>query len=67
MTEPADAKLSRDSDPSGAIAFQGEPGANSDMACQAVFPAMETLACASFEDTFAAVREGQARLAMIPI
>ncbi len=49
------------------IAFQGVKGANSDIACHSVFPDMETLACYSFEDTFAAVREGKARLAMIPI
>lgn len=49
------------------IAFQGEAGANSDMACRAVFPNMHTLGCYSFEDAFAAVRSGKARLAMIPI
>ena len=49
------------------IAFQGELGANSDMACRAVYPNMQTLACYSFADAFAAVREGKARLAMIPI
>ena len=52
---------------SGVIAFQGALGANSDMSCRAVFPAMTTLACESFEDTFAAVHEGKAELAMIPI
>jgi prephenate dehydratase len=54
-------------DPANTIAFQGNLGAYSDMACRAVFPEMKTLACASFEDTFAAVRHGQAHLAMIPI
>jgi len=49
------------------IAFQGEPGANSDMACRAVYPEMDTHACYTFEDAFAAVRDGKARLAMIPI
>ena len=49
------------------IAFQGEPGAYSNLACREVFPEMEALPCTSFEDTFAAVRDGQARLAMIPI
>lgn len=49
------------------IAFQGEPGANSDMACRAVYPDMTTLGCYSFEDAFNAVRSGKARLAMIPI
>lgn len=49
------------------IAFQGLPGAYSDMACRAVFPRYETLPCPSFEDTFAAVREEIAEEAMIPI
>ncbi|HEX9448549.1 MAG TPA: prephenate dehydratase [Dongiaceae bacterium] len=49
------------------IAFQGLPGAYSDLACRAAFPAMMTMPCASFEDAFAAVRTGAARLAMIPI
>jgi prephenate dehydratase len=55
------------SDPSNTIAFQGANGAYSEMACRVVFPGMETLACPDFEDTFAAVAEGRARLAMIPI
>ncbi len=49
------------------IAFQGQPGAYSDMACRAMFPDMATLPCGSFEDTFAAAQEGKASLAMIPI
>jgi prephenate dehydratase len=49
------------------IAFQGALGANSDMACRAVFPKAEPLPCAEFEDAFAAVHEGRADLAMIPI
>src|SRR5438045_5152525 len=49
------------------IAFQGQPGAYSDLACRRVFPAMTTLPCAAFEDAFAAVRERRAELAMIPI
>jgi prephenate dehydratase len=49
------------------IAFQGAPGAYSDLACRRVFPAMTTLPCAAFEDAFAAVREGRAALAMMPI
>ena len=49
------------------IAFQGAPGAYSDMACRAVFPDMHTLPRNTFTDAFAAVADGQARLAMIPI
>ena len=49
------------------ISFQGEIGANSDLACREVRPNMETLPCNSFEDTFAAVHDGNAQLALIPI
>ena len=52
---------------SNVIAFQGAQGAYSDMACRAVHPEMTTLACASFEDTFAAVQDGRAKYAMTPI
>jgi len=55
------------SDKSNVIAFQGVAGAYSDMACRAVYPDMTTLACDTFEDTFAAVHNGKAMLAMIPI
>ncbi|MFN9972706.1 MAG: prephenate dehydratase [Phycisphaerae bacterium] len=54
-------------DPKSTIAFQGERGANSHMACLEVFPKMNALPCATFEDVFAAVKEGQARLALLPI
>jgi prephenate dehydratase len=49
------------------IAFQGEPGANSHIAAQEVHPDWQPLPCATFEDAFAAVGEGAAGLAMIPI
>lgn len=49
------------------IAFQGEPGANSDIACREAYPQMTPLPCPSFEDAFAAVTEGAATLGMIPI
>ncbi|MGO4573139.1 prephenate dehydratase [Microvirga sp. 2TAF3] len=49
------------------ISFQGEPGANSHIACEEVHPNWEVLPCPTFEDAFAAVNEGQAGLAMIPI
>ncbi|MGQ0665219.1 MAG: prephenate dehydratase [Pseudomonadota bacterium] len=49
------------------IAFQGQPGAYSDLACRVAYPGLHTLPCPGFEDAFAAVREGRARLAMIPI
>jgi prephenate dehydratase len=49
------------------IAFQGEPGANSDTACRNMYPAMEPLPSPTFEDAFNAVESGKADLAMIPI
>jgi prephenate dehydratase len=53
--------------PSQLIAFQGAPGAYSDLACRQVYPELTTLPCAGFEEAIAAVREGQAALAMLPI
>ena len=52
---------------SGKIAFQGLPGAYSDMACRAVHPEMETVPCSGFEDMFQAVHDGAADLAMVPV
>ncbi|MGK9054304.1 prephenate dehydratase [Neorhizobium petrolearium] len=49
------------------IAFQGDFGANSDMACRDMFPTMEPLPCPTFEDAFQALESGDADLAMIPI
>ena len=54
-------------DPATVIAFQGAPGAYSEAACVARYPAMTTLPCKTFSDTFAAVADGRAGLAMIPI
>ncbi len=51
----------------GKIAFQGQPGSYSQIACAHVFPAMDVLPCTAFEDAFAAVADGTAALAMIPI
>src|SRR5258706_10018824 len=55
------------SDPIRLVAFQGQAGAYSDLACRAAFPGVETLPCRSFEDAFAAVSEKRADRAMIPI
>ena len=52
---------------SNTIAFQGEPGANSDMACRAAFPYMTTLPCPTFEAAMGAVQAGKAELAIIPV
>ena len=49
------------------IVFQGEPGANSHLACADAYPSYKPVPCPTFEDAFAAVRNGKAELAMIPI
>ena len=49
------------------IAFQGEMGAYSHQACREVYPEMEPLPCATFEDAVAAVNNGGADLAMLPV
>jgi len=49
------------------ITYQGEPGANSHLACLDYRPDWQTLPCATFEGALAAVKSGEADLAMIPI
>ncbi len=49
------------------ISYQGEPGANSHIACLEAQPNCEPMACRTFEDAFQAVKDGSAALAMIPI
>ncbi len=49
------------------VVFQGEPGANSHIACHEVYPEAQAVPCPTFEDCFAAVESGGAELAMIPI
>jgi prephenate dehydratase len=49
------------------VAFQGERGANSHIACHDTYPDLEALPCPTFEDAFAAVAGGDADLGMIPI
>jgi prephenate dehydratase len=49
------------------IAFQGELGANSHIACLETHPELEPLPCATFEDVFQAAAGGEASLAMIPV
>jgi len=51
---------------SGVIAFQGVPGAYSDLACRVACPDMRTLPCESFETVLDAVRDGRAEFAMLP-
>jgi prephenate dehydratase len=63
MTPPPKRKAK----PADTIAFQGEPGAYSHLACTAVYPDMTPLPCATFEGALAAVQTGKAALGMIPI
>jgi prephenate dehydratase len=49
------------------IAFQGQSGAYSEMACTEAFPEMQTVPCENFEDAFEAVLNGTTKYAMIPI
>ena len=49
------------------IAFQGEPGANSQIACQQAYPDCEPVPCPTFEDALNAVASGEVDLGMIPI
>jgi prephenate dehydratase len=49
------------------IAFQGEPGANSHLAIEEVFPGAIAVPCATFEDALGTIRSGRADLGMIPI
>ncbi len=49
------------------IAFQGEPGAFSEVACRRYAPDLEPLACPTFEDAFDAVKSGSALRAMLPV
>ncbi|MGV7033410.1 prephenate dehydratase [Methylobacterium symbioticum] len=49
------------------ISYQGEPGANSHIISAEAFPGWTYLPCPTFEDALAAVTEGRAARAMIPI
>ncbi len=51
----------------GKIAYQGERGSNSHIACREVYPHYDAVACRTFEDVIAMVESGEAQLAMIPV
>ncbi|MHB9879804.1 prephenate dehydratase [Pacificimonas sp. ICDLI1SI03] len=61
MTDAANAA------PQRAISFQGAPGAYSHQAVRELFPDMQPLPCFTFADAIAAVQEGRAKTAVIPI
>ncbi|MBD3746841.1 MULTISPECIES: prephenate dehydratase [Sphingopyxis] len=54
-------------DPARGLAFQGAPGANSDLAAREFDPQALPLPCYSFEDAIEAVRDGRVDRAIIPI
>jgi prephenate dehydratase len=54
-------------DAKGRIAYQGQAGAYSHLACTEAHPELTPLPCPTFDDAFAAVAGGEADLAMIPI
>ncbi len=62
---------SKSTDPSALkgqrVSYQGEPGANSHLACKEAFPDCIPVACPTFEDALTAVKSGDVALAMIPI
>jgi len=64
VSSPVTGPLSLDST---RVAYQGEPGANSDAAVREIFPDLAPLPCPTFEDAFDAVSSGLAEYAMIPI
>ena len=72
MDSTADAQLAPQEGPGSAlageriIAFQGLPGAYSDLSCRHAYPGWATLPCPSFEEAMHAVRDGRAELAMLP-
>ncbi len=49
------------------IAYQGEPGAFSELACMRYTPALTPMPCATFEDAFEAVKAGRVEKAMLPV
>ena len=49
------------------VAFQGEAGANSEIAIRESLPDVEALPCATFEDCFAALSRGDVDHALIPV
>ncbi|MAW78772.1 MAG: prephenate dehydratase [Parvularcula sp.] len=49
------------------IAYQGEPGAFSELACRRYAPDFEPLPCGAFDEAVEAVTEGRAERAMLPV
>jgi prephenate dehydratase len=66
-SKPAAKAVAKKSARDERISYQGEPGANSHIACSEVFPDLTPMPCATFEDALAAITSGEARYGMIPI
>ena len=49
------------------VAFQGMPGAHSNMACEAYFPNAKTLPCNSFEDMLNSTKNALSDYSMVPV
>ncbi|MBL7497910.1 prephenate dehydratase [Frankia sp. CNm7] len=49
------------------IAYQGEPGANSHLACRDVYPDYDAVPFQTFEECFTSIEDGTVELAMIPV
>ncbi len=49
------------------IAFQGELGANSHIACTNLYPDYTVVACVTFEQTFERLKAGEVDLALLPV
>lgn len=49
------------------VAYQGEPGAYSHLACKHTFPDWKSVHCATFFDALQMVERGEASYAMIPV
>ncbi len=49
------------------IAFQGEPGANSHIACRDVYPDFEAVPYQTFDECFSALEDSTVDLAMLPV
>ncbi|MGB0945027.1 MAG: prephenate dehydratase, partial [Marinomonas sp.] len=54
-------------DASHIVAYQGEPGAYSHLACKHTFPDSKTVNCATFAQAMQMVEQGEALYAMIPV
>ena len=67
LSTRAPATKPKSAEPARRISYQGEPGANSHLACREAYPDYVPVPCATFEDAFAALQNGEADLGMIPI